>query len=81
MDKGELLVTEGFGAVQIVRLDDILAPDLDDPATAELREGLKDSVAQNVGQDLFNAFATDIRNRAGVRLDQSAINAVHANFR
>lgn len=81
MEKGELLVTEGFGAVQIVRLDDILAPDLDDPATAELREGLKDSVAQNVGQDLFNAFATDIRNRAGVQLDQSAINAVHANFR
>ncbi|MGR3453179.1 peptidyl-prolyl cis-trans isomerase [Pseudooceanicola sp.] len=81
MEPGEIIVTDGFGAVQIVRLDEVLPPDEDDAATAQLREGLRDSVAQNVGQDLYNAFAADIRNRAGVRIDQTAINAVHANFR
>ena len=45
-----------------------------DPATA-----LRVKPLGGLGQVQF--IAADIRNRAGVRLDQTAINAVHANFR
>lgn len=81
MKEGEIIVTSGFGSVQIVRLDEILPPDADDPATAQLSQGIAQSLSQSIGQDLYRAFANDIRARAGVRLDQSAINAVNANFR
>ncbi|WP_375691230.1 peptidyl-prolyl cis-trans isomerase [Pseudooceanicola sp. LIPI14-2-Ac024] len=81
MDEGDVIVTDAFGSVQIVRLDEVLPPDLDDPITAQLVAGVGQSLSQSVGQDLFRIFAEDIRQRTGVRIDQTAMNAVHANFR
>lgn len=81
MKPGEVAVTEGFGSVQIIRLEDVLLPDADDPRASQLRNGITQAAGQSVGQDIFRAVASDIRSRAGVRLDQNAINAVHANFR
>ncbi|MDF1855440.1 peptidylprolyl isomerase [Pseudooceanicola sp.] len=81
MKPGEVRITEGFGSVQILRLDAVLPPsDLDD-STGQLRAGLQEAASQSLGQDLYIAFANDLRARAGVTLDQSAINAVHASFR
>ena len=41
---------------------------------------LGDRAAQSVAEDLFRALAEDIQARAGVEIDQQALNAVHANF-
>ncbi|OWU83843.1 peptidylprolyl isomerase [Oceanicola sp. 22II-s10i] len=81
MQPGEVATTEGFGGVQLFRLDEILPPSEDDPQVAELTGGITDAASQSVGQDLFRAVASDIRTRLGVNIDQSALNAVHANFR
>jgi peptidyl-prolyl cis-trans isomerase D len=45
-----------------------------------LRAQLTSQASSAVAQDLFDAFATDIQQRAGINLDQNALNAVHANF-
>lgn len=82
MTEGEVRVIEGEGRLFVLRLDRI-APPLpadEDEDLARLRSALQDQVAADLGQDLFQVLANDIRARAGVELDQAALNAVHANF-
>ena len=82
MTEGEVRVIEGEGRLFVLRLDSI-APPLsaeEDEDLARLRSALQDQVAADLGQDLFQVLANDIRTRAGVELDQAALNAVHANF-
>lgn len=80
MNRGQLRVIDGLGAVFLVRMDDILPPDMDTPEIATLRSQLTEQAQQGLAQDLFTAVATDIQLRAGVQIDQAALNAVHANF-
>jgi len=80
MEKGEVRVIEGAGRLFVLRLDDILPPVQEDEDLQRLREALRDQVAADLSQDLFQVLADDIRNRAGVTLDQAAMNAVHSNF-
>ncbi len=80
MEPGELRVIGGLGAVYLVRLDDILPPDMDTPEVAALQQQIAEQARQGLAQDLFQAYATDIQSRAGLQLDQAALNAVHANF-
>jgi peptidyl-prolyl cis-trans isomerase D len=80
MDRGTLRVIDGLGAVFLVRMDDIQPPDMDTPEVAALRAQLTEQARQGLAQDLFQAYATDIQLRAGVQLDQAALNAAHANF-
>lgn len=80
MDVGETKTIDSFGSVLIVQLNAINAPDSDDEDLAVLRQRIQDQAVAAISQDLFTAFAQDIRQRAGVSLDQNAINAVHANF-
>lgn len=80
METGEVRVIEGDGRVVIARLDAATPPDRDDPATAELAEAIERQVSGGIAQDLFEAYLREIRARAGVQLDQAAINAVHAQF-
>ena len=81
LSEGEVAVTEGFNTVQVLRLDAVRVPDMENGQASQLVNGLQAQAAQSVAQDLYRAFSTDIRNRAGVRIDQNALNAVHANFR
>lgn len=64
----------------IVRLDGIQSADPDGPNMQQFARIFGDQAAQDVAQDLFRALATDIQERAGVSIDQAAMNAVHANF-
>ncbi|WP_297773373.1 peptidyl-prolyl cis-trans isomerase [uncultured Roseovarius sp.] len=82
MEEGEVTLLEGEGRIFVVRLDEIQPPanDPEDEDLARLRTALQDQAASDLGQDLFQILANDIRARAGVELDQSALNAVHANF-
>ncbi|KJS43981.1 MAG: peptidylprolyl isomerase [Roseovarius sp. BRH_c41] len=82
MEEGEVRVIEGEGRLFVLRLDSIAPPaeDAEDEDLARLRSALQDQVAGDLGQDLFQVLANDIRARAGVELNQAALNAVHANF-
>ncbi|SEM13239.1 peptidyl-prolyl cis-trans isomerase D [Roseovarius tolerans] len=80
MEEGEVQVIEGVGRIFVLRLNAVAPPAEDDEDMTRLRTALRDQVAGDFGQDIFQILANDIRERAGVELDQSALNAVHANF-
>ncbi len=80
MKKGEVKTVKGFGAVILVRLDNILPPAKDDPATARMRVALATQLRQSIAQDVFAAYAGALTAKAGVTLNQAAINAVNAQF-
>jgi peptidyl-prolyl cis-trans isomerase D len=80
MAEGEVRVIEGSGRIFILRLAAIAPPAEDDADLARVTEALRDQMTADLGQDMFQLLADDIRARAGVTLDQAAINAVHANF-
>jgi len=58
----------------------VLPPDDADPATAFLRQTLASQAAQALSQDIYGYFAESLVSGAGLTLDQTAINAVHAQF-
>ncbi|HEY9037762.1 MAG TPA: peptidyl-prolyl cis-trans isomerase [Roseovarius sp.] len=84
LEEGETMAIPGRDSLIIVRLDAIRSPDTAPDATdgdlAQIRQTLRGSAANDIAQDLYQALASDIRSRAGITLDQQAINAVHANF-
>ncbi len=80
MEQGEARIVEGPGRIFVLQLQEIEDPDLDNPDLVQSREFLRDDAVNGLAQDLFQVLATDIRARAGIELDQSAINAVHSNF-
>lgn len=77
---GEVTVVEGAGNLFVARVNDILPPNEADAEVRTVTERLSEQSAAGIGQDLFTLLAEDIRTRAGLSLDQAAINAVHANF-
>ncbi len=80
MSEGDVEIIPGEDRVTVLRLDAVRPPAEDDPDLDRLRDRLRDQVASGLSQDLFEVLADDIRDRAGVTIDQSAINAVHSNF-
>jgi peptidyl-prolyl cis-trans isomerase D len=73
------VLRDGTGAV-IVRLDAITAADRDSDDARRLTAQLRDEAAAGVANDLFRALATDIQTRAGVELNEAALNAVHSTL-
>ena len=80
MEPGQVEIVEGNGRLFLLRLDAVNAPDAEAQDLVVLSQVLKNQAANSLSQDLFQALADDIRARAGITLDQSALNAVHANF-
>jgi len=80
MAKGDAVVISGDELVTIVRLDDVQAPDLTDPDVEAVKAQLSQQTAASLAQDIYAAYALDIQARAGISLDQAAINAVHSNL-
>ena len=80
MDPGEARVVRGADSVAVVRLDAVRAPDADAPEVAQMRQRLAQQAGDALAQDFYGAFADAVRARAGVSLNQQAINAVHSNF-
>ena len=80
LEEGQSAVVEDGTAVYLVRLDAVLPPDDADPATAFLRQTLASQAAQALSQDIYGYFAESLVSGAGLTLDQTAINAVHAQF-
>lgn len=80
MEPGEVRVIEGPGEAVIARLEEVRAPNLDDPDTAQIRGLLEGQIAQSLSEDILIGFMTAARDSAGVDINQSAINAVHSSF-
>jgi len=80
MQEGEVTVLEGDGRIFVLRLDAVAPPDPEDEDIMRLRDLLAEDAANGLAQDLFALLSADIRGRAGVELDQQALNAVHSNF-
>lgn len=80
MDEGGIALLEGAEQLFVVRLERIAPPDPEDTDLRTLRERLHNQAAAGLAQDLFQLMADDIRARAGIVLDEAALNAVHANF-
>ena len=80
MSEGEWRVIRGEESSFIVRLDAIALPDLQDEQIAARLSQFEAGVTQAISADILDAYAAAIENRVGIELDQSAINAVHAQF-
>ena len=80
LNEGEVTVIEGDARIFVLRLDDVRAPDTDTDELAALQQRLREQAASGLAQDMFQMLANDIRERAGLSIDQQAINAVHSNF-
>ena len=78
MAQGDIRALAGVGDVLILRLDGIIPVNRDDPDIQSFADALRNQSANSIAEDLFRAFATDVQSRAGVEINQTAINAVHA---
>ena len=78
MGVGDTRAVAGVGDVIVLRLDGITAVDRSDADIEMLAQALRNQAANSVAEDLFRAFATDVQQRAGIDINQPAINAVHA---
>lgn len=80
MEPGQVRVIEGAGSVALLRLDAITPADTASEEATALANRLSDQAVGGISQDLFQALANDIQGRAGVSLNQQALNAVHTQF-
>lgn len=79
MQPGDIQIISGFGRVHIVQMNTI-NPASDDPETAQVLEQLSEEVNGSLALEVFGVFNADTTIRAGIRLDQRALDAVHVNF-
>lgn len=80
MAEGETrALPDGDGAV-VLHLDVIAGPEFGDTDAEQLRQALGTQARQSLAQDAVEAFTRDIAARAGITLNQAAINAVHARM-
>lgn len=80
MSVGEVRVIDAEDRALIVRLDDIAAPDLSDPSVVAQRDAVAENARAGISQDIFDAYATSVRQRTETSLNQQTINAVNAQF-
>lgn len=78
---GEMSLSQGFGAVILARLDSVTPPAEDDPRASQLRQQITAQVSGALAQEVYDAYATQVRASKDVRIDQEALNAIHAQFR
>jgi peptidyl-prolyl cis-trans isomerase D len=79
MEPGDVRLIAGFGAVNVVRLDEVLPASENPQAEAALAQ-ISNELNASLASDLAAIFASDTLMRAGSNVDQRALQAVHANF-
>lgn len=80
MAPGELRVIEGPGFTALVRLDEVNAADTEGDDAAALKGAIAVQVQQAIAQDALQLYSNALTAEAGISLDQTTINAVHAQF-
>lgn len=81
MEEGETRAIAGEGFATVVRLDAANAPDMQDPAVAAERQALEARLGTGLAQDIYAAYANAVQSRTEIRIDESAVQAVHSSFR
>ncbi len=76
---GVARVVEG-GYAAVIRVDAVTPADLGSPEAAMLLAAFDAQIGQTMGEDAFALFARAVEAGTPIRLDQNAINAVHANL-
>ena len=80
LNPGEVALVEAPGFTALVLMGTITpAPAAGEDATA-IRAAIADSSRRGMAQDLFQLYSDALTNEAGITLDQTAINAVIAQF-
>lgn len=77
---GETAVIETPDTVHLVTVDRINTPDPKGEDMAGVVTSLDTQIGQQMAQDLYGLFSRRLQDEAGVRMDQSAVNAVHAQM-
>lgn len=80
-EPGATAIVAAEGSVWLVRLEAVLPPDGSDADAGFLRDALAMQAAQDTERDLYDYFSQALLTAAGFTLDQTAINAVHTQFR
>lgn len=75
-----LSVVEGPGFVGLVQLDRIIPAETTSAEAQDSREALGAQVARALSQDAFDGFVQALQGEKGLKLDQTAINAVQAQI-
>jgi peptidyl-prolyl cis-trans isomerase D len=79
-EAGDVVAIPGAEAAHIVRLDAVNPAVRSAPDTSILLQILDQTVTQSMAQDIFESYGQALQAEAGITLDQSVINAVHAQF-
>lgn len=77
---GDVVLVPGGERAWIARLDAINPAARDQPDTGLLLDIVEQTVAQSMAQDIFEAYGQALQFDAGAEIDQTVINAVHAQF-
>lgn len=80
LTEGEVQVVQAAGFTGLVRLDAILSAETEGEDAIALRESIAIRAQQTLAQDAFQLFTNALSNEAGIQIDQTAINAVHAQM-
>jgi peptidyl-prolyl cis-trans isomerase D len=80
MAPNEIRVIEAKDFVGVARLDTIAPAATEGEDATAMKAAIAAQVEQAISQDAFAAFTAALTAKSGIRLDQNAINAVHAQF-
>ncbi len=79
-EPGTMTMLDDTDSVVLVRLDAVLPRKEGADLDGQMREAINAQAINDLSQDIFAAFASDLQTRIGFELDQQALNAVHAQF-
>ncbi|NYS23546.1 SurA N-terminal domain-containing protein [Rhodobacteraceae bacterium 2376] len=77
---GETAVMAEGAQVHVIMLDDTRGPDRMNPDVQRLGMVIQQQLEQGVAQDVFAYFTTALQSEVSIQLNQSVIEAVHAQF-
>lgn len=80
MAEGDIRVIEAPDFVGVLRLDAVVPAATEGVDVAAMKAALAAQVEQAISQDAFAAFTAALTAKSGISLDQTAINAVHAQM-
>ena len=80
MEEGAVSVVEGPDFVAVVKLDTIQPAETEGEEAEMLRDALASQAERAIAADAFAAFTNALTSEAGVTLDQTVINGIHASL-
>ncbi|WP_432254545.1 peptidyl-prolyl cis-trans isomerase [Limimaricola sp. AA108-03] len=81
MEEGETRAITGDGFAAVVRLDAVAPPAEEDAGVAAERQAIEERLGTGIAQDIYAAYASAVQARTEIRIDDTAVQAVHSSFR